>query len=82
MSGELYGKLASEKLADENNECRQIAKTISEYGITDRQRLFLIYLLTLEVENAEKMQELSFAVKEIAGNETFVTSHIEVNHGS
>lgn len=80
MTGTLYGQLASEKHAEENQECRQIAKVISEYGINDRQRLFLIYLMSLEIEDAMKVQEISSFLKEVAGPDTFIAG-IAVEQG-
>ena len=44
-----FGKLSSEKLAEENEECRKIVKEILNVGLTQRQQMFLIYLLSLEL---------------------------------
>lgn len=71
---EIYGQLSSEKAADENALCREIAKEISVYGITDRQRIMLIYLLALEIENAGNMQELTGIIKEIFGDQLFIST--------
>lgn len=68
-----YGQLKSEKVAEENLVCRQIAREISLFGITERQRLMLIYLLAMEIEDPEKMREIAGAVKEIAGKEIFLS---------
>lgn len=68
-----YGQLKSEKLADENLTCRQIAREISVFGITDRQRIFLIYLLALEIEDPQKMQEIAACIKEVGGEDVFLS---------
>lgn len=46
------------------NECRQIVQEIKKYGLTgQRQTLYLIYLLSLEIENQETMKALVEACK-------------------
>lgn len=73
----LYGQLSSEKIAEENALCREIAREISTHGISDRQRIMLIYLLSLEIENAERQQELSSVVKEIFGDQVFISGIVK-----
>ena len=48
---QVYGQLSSEKISKENEECRKIVKEILNVGLTQRQQMFLIYLLSLELEN-------------------------------
>jgi hypothetical protein len=62
---ETYGQLQSEKVAEENLVCRKIVSEISRFEISDRQRLFLIYLLALELENAQSMQAVTAVVKDV-----------------
>lgn len=68
-----FGQLSSEKLAAENEECRKIVKEILNVGITQRQQMFLIYLLSLELENIQHVKDLTDVIKEIAGDEIFVS---------
>jgi hypothetical protein len=68
-----FGKLSSEKLSEENEECRKIVKEILNVGITQRQQMFLIYLLSLELENISYVKDLTDVIKEIAGDEIFVS---------
>lgn len=70
----LYGQVDSEKRAKENALCRQIVKEISDFGITDRQRLFIIYLLALELERHDHMHEVVCAVKNIENSQIFISS--------
>lgn len=49
---------------DKRQECRDIVKTIKEFGITQRQTLFLVYLLSLELEAREAMITLIQACAE------------------
>lgn len=68
-----YGQLRSEKHAEENDMCRKIAKEISQFGITERQRLFLIYTLALELEDSDVMLELTACIKELTKSNIFVS---------
>ena len=68
-----FGKLSSEKAAEENEECRKIVKEILNVGLTQRQQMFLIYLLSLELENINYVKDLTDVIKEIAGDEIFVS---------
>ena len=43
-------------------ECRNIVKEIKEFGVNQRQNLYLIYLLALELENREVMLALTKAI--------------------
>lgn len=68
-----YGELNSEKLAKENEDCRKIVKEIINIGLTQRQHMFLIYLLSLELENIEYVQTLTSMIKDIAGDDIFIS---------
>jgi hypothetical protein len=61
----IYGELSSEKLAIENENCRKIVKEIMDFGVNQRQLGKVIYLLSLNLENIEVVQELSAAIKEL-----------------
>lgn len=46
------------------NECREIVREIKSFGVrSQRQILYLIYLLALEVEDPETMKALTGACK-------------------
>ena len=45
-------------------ECREIVREIKDFGINERQKLYLIYLLALELENREVMLALTSAIGE------------------
>ena len=68
-----YGQLTSEKLAKENEDCRRIVKEILNVGLSQRQHMFLIYLLSLELENIEYVQALADLIKEITGDQIFIS---------
>lgn len=62
---ELYGKSKADKLAEENEVARKIVSEISNFGVSDRQRYLIIYLLSLELEDIEKVQEISSFIKDL-----------------
>ena len=70
----LFGDMKSELTARENETCRAIVKEINNFGVSQRQLTMLIYLLALEIEDVEKMQALCQSVKEIVGDDVFVSS--------
>lgn len=49
-------------------ECRGIVKTINEYGVSQRMKLYLIYLLALELENRDSMLKIAKVVGECKDN--------------
>lgn len=58
--------------AEQNAVCRQMVHNISEFGITDRQRKLLIYLLALELENVQLLQDIIDSIKTIGGDDLFI----------
>ncbi len=67
-----YGETETEKLASEKLTCRQIVNEISRYGVSQRQLLFIIYLLAAELEDVHVMQELTSAVRQLSGDSLFI----------
>jgi len=53
-------KLSKEK----RNECREIVREILDFGISQRQLLYLISLLSLELEDIITMKALNAAIGE------------------
>ena len=47
---------------ERRNECRTIVKTINDFGVSQRQKMYLIYLLSLELENVALMQKIIKAI--------------------
>lgn len=72
-----YGQLNVEKTAEENLVCRQIVKEISLFGITERQRLMIIYLLAMEIENIEQMQSMTSLIKDVVGDDLFLSGKVQ-----
>jgi hypothetical protein len=53
-----------QKLTDQNEFCRKLVKEIDNYSLTQRQLYFLIYLLSLQLEDNEIMSEIASCVRE------------------
>jgi len=70
---QVYDQLKSEKFAQENEDCRKIVKEILNIGLTQRQHVFLIYLLSLELENIDHVKDITDVIKEIARDEIFIS---------
>jgi len=68
-----YGETSSEKLAAENLLARKIVNEINQFGVNDRHKWLIIYLLGLELENIEDVKAVSQFVKDRKSNDLFVT---------
>lgn len=53
-----FGKLESELLTEEIEQCRNIVSEISRFGVNERQLLMIIRLLSLELENIDHCREI------------------------
>lgn len=51
--------------ADKRRECRDIVSEIKNFGVNQRQVLFLIQLLALELEDREVMTRIVGAIGEV-----------------
>jgi len=60
-----YGETESEKNASDTFKCRQIVKEILDFGVTEYQKIKIIQLLSLELEDREKMNKLSEMTKSL-----------------
>lgn len=58
-------KLEVEKISYENEACRKIVKEIINFGVSQRQMMFIMYLLAMELENIQHVQELTAFIKEL-----------------
>lgn len=65
MTSQVYGQLNSEKIAEENEACRKIVSEITNFGVNQRQLKYIIYLLSLNIEDVEVMREMVGASKEL-----------------
>lgn len=73
----VYGQAVSEKRAHENEVCRQIVKEITNLNLTQRQLLFVAYLLGLELENVEQMRALTTVARELGGADMVLIGSVE-----
>lgn len=68
---ELFGVTQGDEHAKSMLLCRQIAKTIVDYGVSDRDIMTIIRLLTYELEDHDTCRELVCVLKEL-GNSHFL----------
>lgn len=73
MSTSVYGELNAEKLAADSEIAHKIVSEIGQFGVSDRQRLLVIYYLTLELEDIDAMKSLSSYIKELKGDSLFIS---------
>jgi hypothetical protein len=63
-----YGKTREEAKSEKSLQCRQIINEINKFGIDESQRVLLIKLLALELENNLNMKKLVNTLDEIVEN--------------
>jgi len=60
-----YGKSSVEIDAEKLVECRKIVRNIIDFGVTEAQKIQLIYLFGLELESRESLELVTQAIKKI-----------------
>lgn len=81
MTQTYYGELQSEKLTKENETAREIVREINNFGINERQRWLIIYLLSMELEIVEDLKKMTNFIKETKGDNIFLMSSEELQDG-
>jgi hypothetical protein len=64
-----YGQSDVERDAKESIVCREIVQKILDFGVNERQKLQIIGLIALELENREDMIQITEIVKSIREDE-------------
>ena len=64
-----YGSTEDELYIQDRAKCREIVQEILNFGVSQKQIVQLVYLLSLELENIEEMRYLSKACKAVADGE-------------
>ena len=59
------GKTELEIDAVQLTECRQIVRNIVNFGVTEKQKIQLVYLLSLELESRDALEMLVETVEKI-----------------
>ncbi len=62
---EKIGETEAELEASQLVECRKIVRNVINFGITEKQKIHLIYLLSLELESRDAMNIIVDAVEKI-----------------
>ena len=63
-----YGKTREDIKAEKSFQCRQIVSEINRFGIDESQRVQLIKLLAMEMENHLNMKKIVNTLDEIVEN--------------
>jgi len=63
-----YGKTREDVKAEKSIQCRQIISEINKFGIDESQRIQLIKLLAMEMENHLNMKKIVNTLNEIVEN--------------
>jgi|TARA_R100000008_G_C3516479_1_gene131583 hypothetical protein len=58
-----YGKSEEDVHVEKMIQCREIVKEIINFGVSENQKLQIIYLLSLELESRDKMVGITELVK-------------------
>jgi hypothetical protein len=66
----VYGKTKEERKSDKTLQVRQINEVIMNFGIDEDQKLQLINLIAMELENQEALRILTGAIHDIKNNVT------------
>lgn len=67
-----YGRSQAEKMAEENAVARQIVQQITNFGVSQRQVLMVMYLLASELENVEHMRALTSLIRQLGADDLFL----------
>lgn len=75
---EKFGSTQSEEQLQKVIACRDIVKTIVQYGVTQEQILLIIQFLGYELENHDQMLEVVGLTKELlSGSGTLLINNTE-----
>ena len=61
-------QVSKSKLINQRNEARKICKTILEFGVSDEQKIEIMFNLTLSLANSENMKEIAGFLKKFNTN--------------
>jgi S-adenosylmethionine synthetase len=76
------GKTEYEVDAQEMSECRKIVKNLINFGISDKQKIQICYLLSLELESRDAMNMIIETVKKIKELDENVKYSLTEKHSS
>jgi hypothetical protein len=72
---ELIGESPATILAKENLAVRNLVKIVQDANTNERQLMFMIYQLSLQLENIELMKDLTSVIKEYKES-VFITGKV------
>lgn len=63
-----FGNSKVQITAEKLQKCREIVREIENFGVDEMQRMQIIYLLSLNLENRESLEDISTAAKKHIGS--------------
>jgi hypothetical protein len=64
-----YGKTEEETQFEKVSQCREIVREIIDFGVDEMQKIKIIYLLSLEIENRNLLETISKATDNMLNGE-------------
>ena len=77
QSPTMNGESEAMRRATENYLVRHWVRELSQFGLSQRQHLMLIYLVAQELENVEHMRTLTRTVRDLGGEDLFLIGRPE-----
>ena len=68
MTKKMYGKTKEDVKAEKSLRCRQIVSEIMNFGVDESQKLQIIKLMAMELENNHSMKKIVNTISEIVEN--------------
>ena len=68
MSRKMYGKTQEDVKAEKSIQCREIVSEILDFGVDESQKLQIIKLMAMELENNNSMKKVVNTIREIVEN--------------
>ena len=64
-----YGKTEEEAWFEKVSQCREIVREILDFGVDEMQKIKIIYLLSLELENRNLLEAISKVTDNVLNSE-------------
>ena len=68
MNNKIYGKTQEDVKAEKSFTCRQIISEILNFGVDESQKLQIIKLMAMELQNNNSMKKVVNTISEIVEN--------------
>lgn len=73
-----YGTTHEEDSAEHTVKCRQIVRTLIDFGVSEKEKLKIIFLLALELENRDHLQDITSLIERLEAGQQRSTLITEI----